>query len=280
MDKVPPVLTRPVTLRPQAPRAIERLAPPVERPRANAGRVLVLLFSVAVIGAAGYGAQLAVDKINSQRVELVHIEGNLTFVSEEKIKETVGVEVSTSLIAVDLALVKQKLEALPWIREAEIHREWPNAISIFVEEEIAIARWGQDQLLNQQGQVFRPDSIDDQLQLPLLAGPELSEAKVMRQYQEFNQLLYPLGVRIRDLTLNDSGSYELTLINGVLVKLGREDVLERLRRLVVFLESEHGRNLQDVESIDLRYRNGLAVKRRQDFSGDTRGRKADALVAR
>lgn len=279
MDKVPPLLTRPVTLRPKAPRAIERLAP-AERPSASAGRVLVLLFSVAVIGAAGYGVQLAVDKINSQQVELVHIEGNLTFVSEEQIKQTVGAEVSTSLIAVDLELVKQKLEALPWIREAEIHREWPNAISIFVEEEIAIARWGQDQLLNQPGQVFRPDSIDDQLQLPLLAGPEHSEAKVMRQYQEFNQLLYPLGVRIRDLTLNYNGSYELTLINGVLVKLGREDVLERLRRLVVFLESEHGSNLQDLESIDLRYRNGLAVQRRRNVTGDNPGTKAAALVAR
>jgi len=279
MDREPPVLTRPLTRKPQAPRAIERLAPP-ERRQVSAGRVMVLLFSVAVIGAAGYGVTLAVEKINSQRVELVHIEGNLTFVSEEKIKQTVGAEVSTSLIAVDLALVKEKLEALPWIREAEIHREWPNAISIYVEEEIAIARWGQDQLLNQQGQVFRPDSIDDQLQLPLLAGPEHSEAKVMRQYQEFNQLLYPLGVRIRDLTLNDSGSFELTLINGVRVKLGREDVLERLRRLIVFLESENGSNLQGVESIDLRYRNGLAVQRRRDLSGDTSGRKAETLVAR
>jgi cell division protein FtsQ len=87
-------------------------------------------------------------------------------------------------------------------------------------------------------------------------------------------------VRIRDLTLNDNGSYELTLINGVLVKLGREEVLERLRRLVVFLESEHGSNLQDVESIDLRYRNGLAVQRRRNVTGDNPGTKAAALVAR
>jgi hypothetical protein len=43
-------------------------------------------------------------------------------------------------------------------------------------------------------------------------------------------------------------------------------VLERLRRLVVFLESEHGRDLQNVESIDLRYRNGLAVARRAEVS--------------
>ena len=262
-----------------APKAIERLQP--EKPRFNFARTLVLLFSLAVIGAAGYGMNLAIQKVNSRKISTVHIEGSLTFVTEEQIKQTVGTDVMTSLIAVDLGAIKEKLEALPWIREAEIHRQWPDALTIYVEEETAIARWGEKQLLNQQGQVFEPEHIDEQLMLPLLAGPEHGEQKVMRQYQEFNQLLYPLGVRIRDLTLNDSGSYELTLINGVRVKLGREDVLERLRRLVVFLESEHGRDLQDVEAIDLRYRNGLAVARRQNVTEKVqRGSKVDGLVKR
>lgn len=267
-----------------SPRAIERLQP--EKPRFSMARTLVVLFSLAVIGAAGYGMNLAVQKVNSRKIGTVHIEGALTFVTEEQIKQTVGADVTTSLIGVDLAAIKQKLEALPWIREAEIRRQWPDALTIYVEEEIAIARWGDKQLLNQQGQVFEPETIAEQVQLPLLAGPEHSEQKVMRQYQEFNQLLYPLGVRIRDLTLNESGSYELTLINGVRVKLGREDVLERLRRLVVFLESEHGRDLQDVEAIDLRYRNGLAVARRQSVSSETsvkkvqQSTKVDGLVVR
>ncbi|MES2605968.1 MAG: cell division protein FtsQ/DivIB [Pseudomonadota bacterium] len=281
-----PTLTRQAPPRRPAPatttaaRPIERMQQPVESRRVSAGRLLVLLFSFAVIGAAGYGMNLAIQKVNSRKIGMVHIEGALTFVTEEQIKQTVGADVTTSLIAVDLVTIKQKLEALPWIREAEIRRQWPDAINIYVEEEIAIARWGAKQLLNQQGHVFEPESIEEQLLLPLLAGPENSEQKVMRQYQEFNQLLYPLGVRIRDLTLNDSGSYELTLINGVRVKLGREDVLERLRRLVVFLESDHGRDLQDVEAIDLRYRNGLAIARQQSVSSKVQqGNKVDGLVA-
>ncbi len=279
MDRVSQVSPRPPVARPQAPRVIERLERS-DRPHVSAARVLVLLFSIGVIAAAGFGVQLAVKKMTAQRIETVHIEGNLTYVTEEQIKQAVGIEVSNSLIAVDLAVIKQQLEALPWIREAEVRREWPDTLNIYVEEEIAIARWGRDELLNQQGQVFHPDTVGDELTLPLLAGPEHSEAKVMRQYQEFNQLLYPLGVRIRDLTLNVSGSYELTLTNGVRVKLGRKDLLERLRRLVVFLESAHGQDLQDVESMDLRYRNGLAVQRNRDLSGEVRSRGKEALVAR
>lgn len=245
-------------------------------------RVLVLLIAFGITGVVGYGVHIAVQKVNSQKVAMVHIENSLTFVTEQQIKDTVSKYVTASLIAVDLDGMKAELEALPWIREAVVRRQWPDALTIHVEEEIAIARWGTDQLLNQQGQVFQPDSIEEQMQLPLLAGPVDSEQKVMRQYQEFNQSLYPLGVRIRDLTLNASGSYDLTLINGVRVKLGRRDVLERLRRLVVFLESEHGRDLQNVESIDLRYRNGLAVARGAEVSDGDAAPAAgtEAIVAR
>jgi len=267
-------------LRRQAPpRAIERLET-ADGARLTLGRVLAIVFSVVVLVVVGFGVNLAVEKVKSQKIEKVQIEGTLTFVTEQQIKNAIGAEVSTSLISVNLDRIKQKLEDLPWIRAAEIRRQWPDALSITVEEEIAIARWGSKQLLNQQGQVFQPENIEEMQQLPLLSGPDHSEAKVMRQYQEFNQLLYPLGVRIRDLTLNNSGSYELTLTNGVWVKLGRQDVLERLRRLVVFLQSEYGKEMQQIVAIDLRYRNGLAVARRSVINGKTEAKKSGAVTAR
>ncbi|MEI7950097.1 MAG: cell division protein FtsQ/DivIB [Gammaproteobacteria bacterium] len=267
-------------LRRQAPpRAIERLET-ADGARLTLGRVLAIVFSVVVLVVVGFGVNLAVEKVKSQKIEKVQIEGTLTFVTEQQIKNAIGAEVSTSLISVNLDRIKQKLEDLPWIRAAEIRRQWPDALSITVEEEIAIARWGSKQLLNQQGQVFQPENIEELQQLPLLSGPDHSEAKVMRQYQEFNQLLYPLGVRIRDLTLNNSGSYELTLTNGVWVKLGRQDVLERLRRLVVFLQSEYGKEMQQIVAIDLRYRNGLAVARRSVINGKTEAKKSGAVTAR
>jgi cell division protein FtsQ len=196
----------------------------------------------------------------------VQIDGVLHFVSEEDVKTTVGADVATNLLTVDLLSIKTKLEALPWIRKAEVHRQWPNALRIEVEEEVAIARWGASQLLNQLGQVFKPENTFEQQDLPLLAGPAGSEQLVMQQYHEFNQVLRPLGVRIRDLTLKANGGYELVLTNSVVVRLGKEALLERLRRLVVFLESEAGQDLDNVEAIDLRYRNGLALSHKQSVS--------------
>jgi hypothetical protein len=46
------------------------------------------------------------------------------------------------------------------------------------------------------------------------------------------------------------------------VKLGKDDVLERMRRLVAFMESRYSSDLLNMETIDLRYTNGIAVSPR------------------
>jgi cell division protein FtsQ len=241
------------------------------------GRVMVTVLGLALTVLAGYGVVQAYHKVNAQKIETVQIEGTLNYVSEMDITDAVNRFVSASLVAIDLDLLKAELETQPWISQVSVRREWPDRLVIHVEEEQPIARWNDYQLLNQQGQIFAPESALDQLQLPRLTGPEQSEQQVMLQYLQFNQLLYPLGVRIRDLALNERGAWTMTLTNGAEVRLGRDLVLERLRRLVVFLESEHGEQIANIGSIDLRYRNGIAVAPRADVRAGNENEEVVAL---
>ncbi|MES2625589.1 MAG: cell division protein FtsQ/DivIB [Pseudomonadota bacterium] len=226
------------------------------------GRTLVALLGVGAAGIASFGIYLALQQVSGQKIENVVIEGEMNFVSEDEIKDTVSRFVSESLVALDLETLKQELEMLPWISRVAVQREWPDKLIINVEEELAIARWRDSELLNQQGQIFVPEEIQGLLNLPRLSGPVNSEKEVMEQYQKFNQLMYPLGVRIRDLSMNDRGALTMLLTNGVKVKLGKDDVLERVRRLVTFMESRYSSDLLNMESIDLRYTNGIAVSPR------------------
>lgn len=234
------------------------------------GRILAVLLGLGAFGIAGVGIYLALQQVNGQKIETVVIEGQGNFVSEEEIKDTVSRFVSASLIALDLEKLKQELEMLPWISKVAVQREWPGKLIINVEEELAIARWRDTELLNQQGQIFVPEAIEGLLNLPRLSGPENSEKAVMEQYQKFNQLMYPLGVRIRDLSMNERGALTMLLTNGVKVKLGKEDVLERVRRLVTFMESRYSTDLLNIETIDLRYTNGIAVSPRIRTEAGTR----------
>jgi cell division protein FtsQ len=240
------------------------------------GRLMVTVLGLGLTVLAGYGVVQAYHKVNAQKIETVQIEGTLQYVSGEDIKEAVSRFASASLVTIDLDLLKAELETQPWISQVTVRREWPDRLVIQVEEEQPIARWNDAHLLNQQGQIFSPENAMDELQLPRLTGPEQSEQSVMLQYLQFNQLLYPLGVRIRDLALNERGAWTMTLTNGAEVRLGRDLVLERLRRLVVFLESEYGEQIVNIGSIDLRYRNGLAVAPRAEV---TTGNETEEVVA-
>lgn len=240
------------------------------------GRLMVTALGLSLTVLAAYGVVQAYHKVNAQKIETVQIEGTLQYVNGEDIKQAVSNFASESLVTIDLDLLKAELETQPWISQVNVRREWPDRLVIQVDEEQPIARWNAAQLLNQQGQIFSPENSMDELQLPRLTGPEQSEQTVMLQYLQFNQLLYPLGVRIRDLELNERGAWTMTLTNGAEVRIGRDFVLERLRRLVVFLESEYGEQVVNIGSIDLRYRNGIAVAPRAEV---TTGKEKDEVVA-
>lgn len=228
-------------------------------------RGLLTVAAVGLTGLIGYGAREVYLAVDAQRVTKVQIEGALHFLSHEALEETVNRFVETSMVALDLDQLKHELEARPWVSRADVRRQWPDRLIIRIEEEVPIARWGDGQLLNQQGRVFRPGEDTGQLQLPWLSGPEGSEAVVIQQYQQFSQLLYPLGLRLRDVELNERGAWTITLAPAVQddrllqVKVGRDEVLERMRRLVSFLESGMAERMPQLATIDLRYGNGLAL---------------------
>jgi cell division protein FtsQ len=240
-------------------------------------RALGALLGLGACAIACVGIYLALQQVSGQKIETVAIEGQMNFVSEQDIKDTVNRFVSASLVALDLEALKQELEMLPWISKVAVQREWPDKLIIHVEEELAIARWRDTELLNQQGQIFVPESIEGLADLPRLSGPAQSEKAVMEQYQKFNQLMYPLGVRIRDLSMNERGALTMLLTNGVKVKLGKEDVLERMRRLVAFMESSYRADLLNMDTIDLRYTNGIAVAPR--IRNETGARQGEVVMA-
>jgi len=253
---------------------------------ASAGRVFLAVFGLILTGLIGFGIKEAFITVNTQKISMVQIEGALHFLSRSELEEAVNQFVETSMVALDLDVLKQELEAEPWVSRADVRRQWPDRLIIRIEEEVAIARWGKGQLLNQQGRVFQPEDIAEQMQLPYLSGPDGSENMVMQQYQQFNQLLYPLGVRMRDLELNERGAWTITFTNTaqgdnlVQVRVGRDEVLERMRRLVTLLESNSVANMPLLASIDLRYSNGLAVSFREEEPGPEDVDSSKGLVAR
>jgi len=120
---------------------------------------------------------------------------------------------------------------------------------------VALARWGDDALVNTHGERFLGKT---QEALPSFIGPAGTQAEVAQRYANFTAIVAPLGARIERVVLSPRHAWQLRLSNGLHLALGRDaDLAEnRLRRFVEVYPAVKNKN----EYVDLRYPNGFAVR--------------------
>jgi cell division protein FtsQ len=166
-----------------------------------------------------------------------------------------------NFFAVDLAELRAGLERLPWVRRASVRRAWPDRIEVALEEHVALARWGNEGLVNVHGERFAGQSDAD---LPLFVGPPGTEGEIARRYARYSELVAPLGSPIERVVLSQRYAWQLTLASGMQITLGRDaDAAER--RLARFIEAYVERAQPNPHlnlNVDLRYPNGFALRQR------------------
>lgn len=227
--------------------------------------VLVVLLCTSLV-LLGLNSKNIFNDINQRRIEYVVIEGSLSEVTEDDIKSAVFDFINRSMVAIDLHAIKEALEENAWINTVSLRRKWPDTLIIDVTEQVAIARWGEHQLLNQEGALFSPPSITAQLNLAELSGPAGTEKKIMQQYQIFNLLLFSKNLRIASLSLNSRGSWSMQLSNQTKVAIGSIEAVERLRRFADVYEVLFADQIESIEGFDLRYEDGIAVKHKASIN--------------
>jgi cell division protein FtsQ len=103
--------------------------------------------------------------------KVLKIEGGQRL-SRNQIIEAARVKKGMNILDVNLAMVRKRLLAQPWIADAEIRREIPDGLYIKVKEHtpLAIIDLGRKFLLNENGRVFKEWTQADPADLPLVSG--------------------------------------------------------------------------------------------------------------
>jgi cell division protein FtsQ len=191
----------------------------------------------------------------------IRVTGTLAHTTRAHIEAATQGRVTGNFFAVELAEVRAVLEALPWVRRVQVRRVWPDRLEATLEEHVALARWAESGLVNEQGERFAGTS---QAPLPLLAGPPGSEAELARRYRRFREILSPLGAAPSRVTVSARRAWLLRLDDGLTIALGRDaagDPVEaRLARLVAAYPELVARLARRAEHVDLRYPNGFALR--------------------
>jgi cell division protein FtsQ len=97
----------------------------------------------------------------------------------KQIVQQARVSKGVNVLAVNLAMVRKRLKAHPWIAEAEVRREIPSGLYIRIKEHVPLAIVDLDRkyLINEHGQVIKEWTASDPDTLPLVRGLELADFK-------------------------------------------------------------------------------------------------------
>jgi cell division protein FtsQ len=218
---------------------------------------------LVVLGVGAYELAQRLLPYADRPISKISVEGDLSYISQQAVQQRIAPYVTASFFSVDLQGMRSELEQMPWIATANVRRVWPDQVLVHLEEQLPIARWGDEALLNNQGQAFAPRELAHYEHLPQLYGPKRAQQQVMQQYQVLSQMLRPLGFSVARLELRERGSWFLSTGQGIELLLGRDHLVEKMRRFIAIYDKVLKAQQTNIARIDLRYANGLAVAWRE-----------------
>ena len=203
------------------------------------------------------------DNFN-QSIDRVIINGEFNYLSERDVIDLIDENVQTGFLTLDLPELNRKIVEQDWIRSSSIRRSWPATLIVNIEEEIPVARWGEQQILNNVGDYIDVINKDSVSHLPVIFSQVGNTEEIIKIYQLISELLGPIGLRIDKVESDNAGSWTLTVLSDIKIILGRDQLVEKLQRLQSVWLAELSSQEKNINVIDLRYPNGLAVKWKQN----------------
>lgn len=216
----------------------------------------VLLIVIAVF--QGY-----FEKQTWFEIQSVQIEGDLKYSDKVSLAAFYDGLKGQSLLSFSQQELVQLSVAPPWVSSASIRRLWPNGLLIVVKEHEPLAIWRERQIITSSRDIIAPQKMP-LLPLPLLFGPEGSDKVVLEQFGLVSQVLSSTDLRIKKLQLEARGAWSIEFDNSLAVRLGREEVLERLQRFIAVYISDLSGRIAEINYVDARYPHGVAVNWKTD----------------
>ncbi len=245
---------------------------------------LVLFAATGLFGAVRGGQYAAYVEANGSPFDLVaKVAGfpinaitisGLKELDQHEILKAAAVDPKNSLLFLDAASVRDRLKALPLIKDAVITKLFPDRLMIAVDERDPVALWqkdGQLSIVSNDGTVIDGVHDDRFIGLPFVVG-QGANAKV-GQFLALLDAAGDLRGRIAAGILVGDRRWTLRMDNGVEVALPETGGAEQVARLVA-LDGQSKLLDKDVVSVDLRRPTRVTVR----LSADAAAARAEALA--
>jgi len=178
------------------------------------------------------------------------------------LRAVVNLELDQPILDIDPQVLRERIEALPWVATASVERQLPDILHIRLNEHRPIAMWQHDgtfSLINKEGDVILTggDDIKVFAHLPLVVGegaPEHSAQvlAILRSEPDLNKKV-KAAVRVSDRR------WDIAMENGAFIRLPEDNPEKAWSRLAVY-NKENLLFDKKLASIDMRLPDRIMVK--------------------
>ncbi len=190
-------------------------------------------------------------------IRKVDINGQLDRTDQKQLQALTEKNVRGNIFKINLNEIKAEYEQLPWLKSVQIKRMWPDTIVVNVIEHQPVARWKDGGLIDETGTVFYAASNEV---FPVFDAKKAVLPRLMQFYLKSAALFDKQDLSMQQLTYNNRASWSILLNDGVVLKLGRQNIDDRVARFLTSWSTVLAPQKNVLEYVDLRYKDGFAVK--------------------
>jgi cell division protein FtsQ len=223
-------------------------------------------FARAADGAAA-NVGFAIDEIEVSTIEGASA---ISPARAAEVRALIVPEGRQSILALNPADVKTRVESLDWVQGVRVRRLWPNDMLIEVERRQEYARWQEDgeiSVIDANGERLLTERAADHAHLPLVVGqgagpaspPMLAALESLPQVRAHLRALVRVGDR----------RWNVELTSGTTVALPEENPEAALAQLE-YLQTEHALLDRPLAQIDMRVPNRVAIRVHPVLAGGLR----------
>ena len=224
--------------------------------------ILLGLILIGVVGWQGW-REVKAQGADWLPIKHVRIKGAFQYIAKDKIKKVLDEHMINGFYNADIQQIQVVVKTLPWVEKVVVNRVWPDVINVTIEEQTPVVRWGNEALLNNKGEIFKPDQINDFNGLPLLNGPIGYETKMLDAFNQLTVSLIDQGMELAEFQVNERRAWKIKLQNKIILNVGRNQPLKKIQRFLNTVSLLGKLQIAEIAVVDLRYSNGYALTWKQ-----------------
>ena len=207
-----------------------------------------------ILAAGVYLAQLE----EVMPVRSIQLMGTFENLDQNEVEVALQAYVGQGFFSLDIHQLQRSIKDKPWTESVSVRRIWPDKVRVVVHERRPVARWDAQHLMSDSARIYRANTSDF-AHLPLVHAENHQADWALREFRRLQSRFERVDERVVALRVDSRGAFDVELINGLLIKLGRTDTDRKIDRLVMIYQQQILPRREQIEQLDLRYSNGFAV---------------------